>query len=61
VSKVNKQLVLLKAEKVDQDQDLEDFKRRYKELKSKYDALILENQGQESAESYINTIAELKR
>ncbi|XP_048773263.2 centrosomal protein of 89 kDa-like isoform X2 [Ostrea edulis] len=61
VSKVTKQLVLLKAEKVDQDQDLEDFKRRYKELKTKYDAMILENQSQESAESYINTIAELKR
>ncbi|XP_061163298.1 centrosomal protein of 89 kDa-like [Saccostrea echinata] len=61
VSKVTKQLVLLKAEKADQDQDLEEIKRRYKELKTKYDAMVLENQGQSSAESYINTIAELKR
>ncbi|XP_062620502.1 centrosomal protein of 89 kDa-like isoform X3 [Saccostrea cucullata] len=61
VSKVTKQLVLMKAEKADQDQDLEEIKRRYKELKTKYDAMVLENQGQSSAESYINTIAELKR
>lgn len=61
VSKLNKQLVLLKAEKADMDQDLEEIKKRYKELKTKYDAMILDNQSQQSSESYINTIAELKK
>lgn len=61
VSKINKQLVLLRAEKADQDQDLEEIKKRYKELKTKYDAMLLENQNQQSSETYINNIAELKR
>lgn len=61
VSKINKQLVLLRAEKADQDQDLEEIKKRYKELKTKYDAMLLENQSQQSSETYINNIAELKR
>lgn len=61
VSKINKQLVLLRAEKTDQDQDLEEIKKRYKELKTKYDAMLLENQNQQSSETYINNIAELKR
>ena len=61
MSKLNKQLVLLKAEKADMDQDLEEIKKRYKELKTKYDAMILDNQSQQSSESYINTIAELKK
>ena len=61
MSKLNKQVVLLKAEKADMDQDLEEIKKRYKELKTKYDAMILDNQSQQSSESYINTIAELKK
>lgn len=61
VSKINKQLVLLRAEKADQDQDLEEIKKRYKELKTKYDAMLLENQNQQSSETFINNIAELKR
>lgn len=61
VSKINKQLVLLRAEKADQDQDLEEIKKRYKELRTKYDAMLLENQNEQSSETYINNIAELKR
>lgn len=61
VSKINKQLVLLRAEKADQDQDLEEIKKRYKELKTKYDTMLLENQNEQSSETYINNIAELKR
>ena len=61
MSKLNKQLVLLKAEKADMDQDLEEIKKQYKELKTKYDTMILDNQSQQSSESYINTIAELKK
>lgn len=61
VSKINKQLVLLRAEKAEKDQDLEEIKKRYKELKTKYDAMLLENQNQQSSETFINNIAELKR
>ncbi|XP_021358347.1 centrosomal protein of 89 kDa-like isoform X6 [Mizuhopecten yessoensis] len=61
VSKLSKQLVLVKAEKTEVDQEMEDLRKKYKDTKNKLDALMLETPDKSTAQDYINTIADLKR
>ncbi|XP_069113940.1 centrosomal protein of 89 kDa-like isoform X3 [Argopecten irradians] len=61
VSKLSKQLVLVKAEKTEVDQEMEDLRKKYKDTKNKLDAMELETPDKSTAQDYINTIAELKK
>ncbi|XP_033755433.1 centrosomal protein of 89 kDa-like isoform X4 [Pecten maximus] len=61
VSKLSKQLVLVKAEKTEVDQEMEDLRKKYKDTKNKFDALVLETPEKSTAQDYINTIADLKK
>ncbi|KAK3085840.1 hypothetical protein FSP39_009479 [Pinctada imbricata] len=61
VSKISKQLVYIKSEKTDLEQDLDDTKRKLKDAKNKYEALSMEVGDKKSIEEYINNIAEIKK
>ncbi|XP_060069382.1 centrosomal protein of 89 kDa-like [Ylistrum balloti] len=61
VSKLSKQLVLIKAEKTEIDQEMEDLRKKYKDTKNKLDALMLETPDKSTTQDYINSIADLKK
>ena len=61
VSKLTKELVLIRAEKSDSEREVEELQRKFKDTKLKHDTLIREGEDKSTVEQYINKIAELKR
>ncbi|CAC5414264.1 CEP89 [Mytilus coruscus] len=61
VSKVTKELVMIRAEKSDTDKELEELQRKWKDTKQKHDELIREGEDKTTVDQYINKIADLKK
>ncbi|XP_052062559.1 centrosomal protein of 89 kDa-like isoform X2 [Mytilus californianus] len=61
VSKVTKELVMIRAEKSDTDRELEELQRKWKDTKQKHDELIREGEDKTTVDQYINKIADLKK
>ena len=61
VSKFTKQLVLVKSEKSEIEQELEELRHSHRDLKQKYDKLVLESQGHVTQEQHIQEISEIKQ
>lgn len=60
VSKLTKELVQIKSEKSDTEMEIQEVRKKYKDLKHKYDEIMLDQSDKPAAESYLNTISELK-
>ncbi|KAJ8303357.1 hypothetical protein KUTeg_019753 [Tegillarca granosa] len=60
VSKLTKELVQIKSEKSDTEMEIQEIRKKYKDLKHKYDEIMLDQSDKPAAESYLNTISELK-
>lgn len=52
---------MIRAEKSDTDQELEDLQQKYKSTKQKHDLLVREGEDKDTVDQYINRIAELKK
>ncbi|VDI70850.1 centrosomal protein CEP89 [Mytilus galloprovincialis] len=61
VTKVTKELVMIRAEKSDTDKELEELQRKWKDTKQKHDELIREGEDKTTVDQYINKIADLKK
>jgi uncharacterized coiled-coil DUF342 family protein len=61
VNKLCKSLVQVKAEKADLETEIEELRQSYKDIKQKYDKMVLQNQGLITQEQHIQEISELKQ
>lgn len=61
VTKLTKELVMIRAEKSECEQELEELQRKYKDVKHKHDEFIREGEDKTTVEQYINKIADLKK
>ncbi|XP_063440824.1 centrosomal protein of 89 kDa-like isoform X2 [Mytilus trossulus] len=61
VTKVTKELVMIRAEKSDTDKEIEELQRKWKDTKQKHDVLIREGEDKTTVDQYINKIADLKK
>ncbi|XP_053400959.1 centrosomal protein of 89 kDa-like isoform X2 [Mercenaria mercenaria] len=61
VSKLSKQLVLVKAQKSDMETEVEELRQSHRDLKQKYDKMVLDSQGLVTQEQHIKEITDLKQ
>ena len=61
MAKFSKQLVQEKCEKTETEEELEQLRKKYKDIKNRFDSLTLETQDKETAQDFINSIADLKK
>ncbi|KAL5020955.1 hypothetical protein ScPMuIL_000110 [Solemya velum] len=61
VSKLTKQLVVIRSEKSDVEQQFTDYKQKFAELRRRHDDHVLETKDTITVQQYIDSIAELKK
>ena len=61
VSRLTKRLTVTETEKEEVEQELEETRRKYKDVKHKYDKMLLDAGSHMTMQDHINTIADLKK